>query len=68
VTWLGRQNVHQAFIPPPEMIETVTDDADLEEVYNTERHFAVRRLNPYRESLIVTGVEQSSNSRMIYGS
>ena len=32
-------------IPMQERIETVADDADLEEVYNTERHLLIRRLH-----------------------
>jgi len=33
-------------IPLQERIETVADDGDLEEVYNTERHLPLRCLHP----------------------
>jgi len=33
-------------IPLQERIETLVDDSDLEEVYNTERHLTIRRLYP----------------------
>ena len=38
-------------IPLQERIETVADDADLEEVYNTERHLLYVRLHPRPGSL-----------------
>ncbi len=47
-------------IPSQERIETVTDDADLEEVYNTERHLLYVVCTRARDQLLVTGVEPSS--------
>ena len=47
-------------IPLQERIETVTDDTDLEEVYNTERHLLYVACTRARDHLIVTGVEPSS--------
>ena len=43
-------------IPLQERIETVTDDADLEEVYNTERHLLYVACTRARDHLLVTGV------------
>jgi superfamily I DNA/RNA helicase len=47
-------------IPLQERIETVTDDADLEEVYNTERHLLYVACTRARDHLLVTGVEPAS--------
>lgn len=47
-------------IPLQERIETVSDDSDLEEVYNTERHLLYVACTRARDHLIVTGVEPSS--------
>ena len=44
-------------IPLQERIETVGDDADLEEVYNTERHLLYVACTRARDHLLVTGVE-----------
>ena len=44
-------------IPSQERIETVADDADLEEVYNTERHLLYVACTRARDHLLVTGVE-----------
>jgi superfamily I DNA/RNA helicase len=47
-------------IPLQERIETVSDDSDLEEVYNTERHLLYVACTRARDHLLVTGVEPSS--------
>src|SRR5262245_3652104 len=47
-------------IPLQERIETVGDDADLEEVYNTERHLLYVGGRRGRDHLWVTGVEPAS--------
>lgn len=47
-------------IPLQERIETVTDDADLEEVYNTERHLLYVACTRARDQLLITGTEPSS--------
>ena len=47
-------------IPLQERIETVGDDADLEEVYNTERHLLYVACTRARDQLLVTGVEPTS--------
>ncbi len=47
-------------IPSQERIETVTDDSDLEEVYNTERHLLYVACTRARDHLLVTGVEPES--------
>ncbi len=41
-------------IPSQERIETVADDADLEEVYNTERHLLYVACTRARDHLLVT--------------
>ncbi len=41
-------------IPLQERIETVTDDTDLEEVYNTERHLLYVACTRARDHLLVT--------------
>ena len=41
-------------IPLQERIETVADDADLEEVYNTERHLLYVACTRARDHLLVT--------------
>jgi len=43
-------------IPSPERIESVADDADLEEVYDTERHLLYVACTRARDRLLVTGV------------
>lgn len=43
-------------IPQLERIETVADDADLEEVYNTERHLLYVACTRARDHLLVTGI------------
>jgi mRNA-degrading endonuclease RelE of RelBE toxin-antitoxin system len=47
-------------IPLQERIETVADDSDLEEVYNTERHLLYVACTRARDHLMVTGVEPAS--------
>ena len=47
-------------IPSQERIETVADDADLEEVYNTERHLLYVACTRARDHLLVTSVKPSS--------
>lgn len=44
-------------IPQQERIETVGDDADLKEVYETERQLLYVACSRAREYLLVTGVE-----------
>jgi len=46
--------------PLQERIETVTDDSDLEEVYNTERHLLYVACTRARDHLLVTGVDSAS--------
>lgn len=47
-------------LPLQERIESVADDADLEEVYTTERHLLYVACTRARDHLLVTGVEPSS--------
>lgn len=47
-------------IPSQQRIESVGDDADLEEVYNTERHLLYVACTRARDHLLVTGVEPAS--------
>lgn len=47
-------------IPSQERIETVTDDTDLEEVYNTERHLLYVACTRARDHLLVSGVDPIS--------
>ena len=47
-------------IPSQTRIETVADEADLEEVYNTERHLLYVACTRARDHLLVTGVEPAS--------
>lgn len=47
-------------IPLQERIETVADDTDLEEVYNTERHLLYVACTRARDHLLVTGVDPIS--------
>jgi superfamily I DNA/RNA helicase len=47
-------------IPLQARIETVADDADLEEVYNTERHLLYVACTRARDDLLVTSVEPAS--------
>jgi superfamily I DNA/RNA helicase len=47
-------------IPLQERIETVGDDADLKEVYDTERHLLYVACTRARDHLLITGVEPAS--------
>ena len=47
-------------VPNQARIESVTDDADLEEVYNTERHLLYVACTRARDHLLVSGVEPAS--------
>jgi superfamily I DNA/RNA helicase len=47
-------------IPLQERIETVGDDADLKEVYDTERHLFYVACTRARDHLLVTSVEPAS--------
>jgi len=47
-------------IPLQERIESVADNADLEEVYNTERHLLYVACTRARDQLLVCGVEPKS--------
>jgi superfamily I DNA/RNA helicase len=47
-------------LPLQERIESVADDADLEEVYNTERHLLYVACTRARDQLFVTGVAPES--------
>jgi superfamily I DNA/RNA helicase len=47
-------------IPLQERIEAVGDDADLQEVYDTERHLLYVACTRARDQLLITSVEPSS--------
>ena len=47
-------------IPLQDRIETVIDDSDLEDVYNTERHLLYVACTRARDYLLVTGVDPAS--------
>jgi len=47
-------------IPSQDRIETVVDDSDLEEVYNTERHLLYVACTRARDQLLVTSVDPAS--------
>ena len=47
-------------VPLQERIETVADEADLEEVYDTERHLLYVACTRARDHLLVTGVKPAS--------
>lgn len=47
-------------IPSQDRIETVSDESDLEEVYNTERHLLYVACTRARDHLLVTGVDPAS--------
>ena len=49
-----------AVIPLQERIEAVTDDADLQEVYDTERHLLYVACTRARDCLLVSGFEPAS--------
>lgn len=48
-------------IPLQSRIETVTDDNDLEEIHNTERHLLYVACTRARDHLLVTSVEPASD-------
>ena len=47
-------------IPRQERIESIADEAELEEVYNTERHLLYVACTRARDHLLVTGVDPAS--------
>jgi UvrD-like helicase C-terminal domain/AAA domain len=47
-------------LPSPSRIENVADEADLEDVYDTERHLLYVACTRARDHLLVTGVEKVS--------
>ncbi len=47
-------------LPSPSRIENVADEADLEDVYDTERHLLYVACTRARDQLLVTGVEKVS--------
>ncbi len=47
-------------IPLQERIESVADDADLEDVYDTERHLLYVACTRARDNLLITGVDPVS--------
>ena len=47
-------------LPLQDRIETISDEADLEEVYNTERHLLYVACTRARDRLLVTGVDPAS--------
>jgi hypothetical protein len=47
-------------IPLQSRVETVADDSDLEEIYNTERHLLCVACTRARDHLLVTSVEPAS--------
>ena len=47
-------------IPLQSRIKAVTDDGDLEEVYNTERHLLYVACTRAREQLLITAVDPAS--------
>ncbi len=47
-------------LPLQERVESVSDESDLEEVYNTERHLLYVACTRARDYLLITGVEPAS--------
>ena len=47
-------------LPSQERMETVTDEADLEEVYDTERHLFYVACTIARDQLFISGVSPGS--------
>jgi len=47
-------------IPLQDRIESIADEADLEEVYSTERHLLYVACTRARDHLLVTGVKPAS--------
>lgn len=56
----GHMTCDDEVIPLQERIELVGDDADLQEVYDTERHLLYVACTRARDRLLVTGVEPTS--------
>jgi ATP-dependent exoDNAse (exonuclease V) beta subunit len=52
-------------VPLQDRIETVTDDSDPEEVYNTERHLLYAACTRARDHLLVAGVDLHQSFLMI---
>jgi superfamily I DNA/RNA helicase len=50
----------ESLIPLQQRIETVGDDADLQEVYDTERHLLYVACTRARDHLLITSVEPAS--------
>ena len=47
-------------LPLQERVENISDESDLEEVYNTERHLLYVACTRARDYLLVTGVDPAS--------
>ena len=47
-------------VPLQARVEAVADSADLEEVYNTERHLLYVACTRARDALLVTGLDPAS--------
>ena len=47
-------------LPSQQRIETISDEADLEEVYNTERHLLYVACTRARDHLLISGVDPAS--------
>ncbi len=47
-------------IPLQERIEEISNESDLEEVYNTERHLLYVAITRARDYLLITGVDPAS--------
>ncbi len=47
-------------LPLQERIETISDEADLEEVYHTERHLLYVACTRARDQLLISGVDPAS--------
>ena len=57
---MARKACDDEVVPLQERIETVADSADLEEIYNTERHLLYVACTRARDQLLVCGVEPKS--------
>lgn len=55
-----REGLLEDALPLQERIETVADESDLEEVYNTERHLLYVACTRARDRLLITGVDPAS--------
>jgi superfamily I DNA/RNA helicase len=51
-------------VPLQERIETVGDDADLQELYDTERHLVYVACTRARDHLLISSVEPASDACM----